>query len=244
MKKYLNMNMAEFISQLVPKQATELGKYETHCEKHGRFVEAHHSGKCMQCRDAQLAAYKKQQLEAKKIQALNDVGYGLIYRNAELIPLNDHQSNVVAELTRISVLDRHNIPNIILSGKRGTGKTHLSAALSFAFLSRGLSVTYVKFYNLLDMKIHEYSDYKKMLGKDVVVIDEFGVADNVHKSALMHEIIDKRYENQLSTILLTNLSLKEVATQINDAMYSRLKSNIKTLILAGNDVRNPIGIQL
>lgn len=238
------MTMDEFISQLGTKQTAELGKYETHCEKHGRFVEAHHSGKCMQCRDAELAASKKQRLEAQKIQALNDIGYGLIYRSAELIPLNDHQSNVVAELTRISVLDRHNIPNIILSGKSGTGKTHLSAALSFAFASRGLSVKYVKFYSLLDMKINEYKDFKKMLSKDVLIIDEFGAADNVHKSALMHEIVDWRYDNQLSTILLTNLTPHEAAKQMNDAMYSRLKSNIKTLTLAGNDLRNPIGIQL
>jgi len=132
--------------------------------------------------------------------------------------------------------------NICFLGKTGNGKTHLACAL----LSKRISNTnfdkedyssfklrfnvqvdcaYIKFYYLAHLKVKEFQEFKKIINKKFLIIDEVGTSDSDFKNNLLFEIIDERYDNILSTMLISNLPVDAFKSILTPASYSRIKEN-------------------
>lgn len=116
--------------------------------------------------------------------------------------------------------------NVLMLGSTGTGKTHLACALIDKGIKKQISCIYIKFYQLADIKIKKSKLFDELLICDFLVIDEYGQQDSDFKSNLLFEIIDQRYDNEVYTILISNLAADTFRESIPAPLYSRLKENV------------------
>ncbi len=126
---------------------------------------------------------------------------------------------------------------LLLNGAVGNGKTHLASGLLHKAIKLDKSIYFIKFYDLTDMKINNYNKYNELKDCSVLVIDDYGRSDSDFKSSLMFELIDYRYEQDLATIITTNLTNTQLKDRMDDALYSRIKSTAIQLTFAWKDYR-------
>lgn len=107
---------------------------------------------------------------------------------------------------------------LILSGKVGTGKTHLLVTLLRYFtLEKGIPCRFIEFTHLLtDLRAayETHSNATEILNRlsdiDVLAIDELGKGrKNDWQLGVIDELISKRYNRCLSTFFTTNYSLQD-----------------------------------
>ena len=105
--------------------------------------------------------------------------------------------------------------NIMMVGNPGTGKTHLSIALSIKVCMQGFNVKFYTAANLANELI-EAQEYKKLIRlekqiskAELLIIDELSyLTFNRHQSELLFKVIADRAERQ-SVIVSTNLKFSD-----------------------------------
>lgn len=131
--------------------------------------------------------------------------------------------------------------NLILCGTPGNGKTHLaSIACKHVASEFGAQPLYTTTARMLRHIRGSYSRTAKYSEEDAVerfaccdllVLDEVGVklaSDN--DRSLLFEIIDERYQQVRPTILISNLTLSEIAQQTDERLVDRLLENGQVLL--------------
>ena len=127
-----------------------------------------------------------------------------------------------------------------LCGNTGTGKTLLGVCIC-----RETMGTFARSYNIKDdidatrtykatetkrQVIERYSNYR------VLVIDEIGRGGNDEREYLW-QILNERYENELSTVLITNMSKGELKEFLGEPVYDRFVTNCTSLTFEGESYR-------
>ncbi len=135
---------------------------------------------------------------------------------------------------------------LLMLGKTGLGKTHLSLAVVNRLIDRGFNVYYGTAQNILDrlQKVHfsrnatdeELDD--DLYRSDLLVIDDLGteMVTNFTISAL-YNLLNTRLGNGLPTAISTNLPLDELEQNYSQRFTSRLVGNCEILIFYGRDIR-------
>lgn len=109
--------------------------------------------------------------------------------------------------------------SLVFYGDYGTGKTGLMCGVANELLERGVSVLYVRVHDLIEDVQDTYSADSEQTTKEilqkyktapVLLIDEF----NIHKTSAdkldkIEQIIRYRYNNNLPTLITTNLDQTE-----------------------------------
>lgn len=159
------------------------------------------------------------------------------------------------------------IMNCLLTGRPGTGKSHISYSMLFninemsAEYKKQLSCVFVDFTTVLQLIKASYSngaDDKKtadyylnlMKNADVLCIDDLGTSEGSvdadgqasrHTYEILFQILDAR-EGTKSTIITTNLTYKQLKAVYDDRIVSRLSTNLNILDFALiNDKRPGFG---
>lgn len=119
--------------------------------------------------------------------------------------------------------------SLVLTGKPGTGKTHLSVAIANSVLERysasvKFGVTHAVLreirgsYNKGSQRTEE-SVIESFVQPDLLVLDEVGVqSGSEHEKILMFGILDERYQQLKPTILVSNLN----SAGLNEFLGSRI----------------------
>ena len=136
---------------------------------------------------------------------------------------------------------------LTLIGEPGRGKTHLAvAALKFMMnrydgaLPRFMPVTEL-FVELADRIKNDYtkeSILSSYTNAPLLVLDDLGTekrTDNALETFYL--IIDRRYRNQKTTIITTNLSWAQIEHTYDKRLASRLAEVTKVLQIDGKDYR-------
>lgn len=138
--------------------------------------------------------------------------------------------------------------SLVLAGTRGTGKTHLAAAMVNEQLASGKVALFVSAPELWD-DLRESTNSGKgfetmgaVKSVDFLVIDDLGIERGTDwVGERLYMIIDKRYKEKLQTVITTNAmtpsELAELLGERGDRIVSRLREMGRWCTIRGKDYR-------
>lgn len=141
-------------------------------------------------------------------------------------------------------------PSLLMMGKTGLGKTHLSLSIATKVIAKGYGVVYSpiqrlcdrmensKFSYLQEAKDKYAQELDSVLKCDLLVLDDLGTEfSSTFSSSLIGNIINTRLIENKPTIVNTNLDLKGLEKQYSQRIASRLGFSYKVLAFIGDDIR-------
>lgn len=122
---------------------------------------------------------------------------------------------------------------LVLCGKPGTGKTHLSAAMAnHVMREHGRRVRFMTVLDLLrsvkgtmarDSDSTETQVINRMLAPDLLILDEVGVQYGTdYERMVITDLLNKRYNEMRPTVLISNLDSDELARYVGERVMSRM----------------------
>ena len=141
-----------------------------------------------------------------------------------------------------------NQKNLLFTGNTGLGKTFLSSAIANEIIKKGKNVLYqtapVMLDSIIDYRFGKSKDsniLNSILNVDLLIIDDLGTeCINNMKFTELFNIINTRLLNQnkiTKTIISTNLSLKNLYTNYDERIVSRIVGNYDICYFFGDDIR-------
>lgn len=135
---------------------------------------------------------------------------------------------------------------IIMLGHTGLGKTHLSLAIAGEVIDKGYSVYYDSVQNIMDRLQKEHfgkgtfdeSINEKLFKSDLLILDDLGAEFSTQFTvAELYNIINTRINNDLPTIISTNLNMHEIEEKYTQRIASRIVGSSIPVQFCGKDVR-------
>ncbi len=137
---------------------------------------------------------------------------------------------------------------LIVTGKPGTGKTYLAAAIVNFWYETFPSFRVwkereflAKIRDAIDQTKGDYQDQIQLMADDYfLILDDFGSCGFTDwRLEVWHALVDYRYSEQLPTIIISNLTRKEIDEKFHPRFSSRLFSKENTVIeMNGFDYRS------
>ena len=121
---------------------------------------------------------------------------------------------------------------LLLLGKTGTGKTHISTSIAGALISRGVEVLYDSAQNIVsafenDRFRRGYGQHdpegEKYMECELLIIDDLGTEFiNQFTISCLYNLINTRQNRGLHTVISTNLDSTELRVKYEGRIHSRL----------------------
>lgn len=136
--------------------------------------------------------------------------------------------------------------DLLLMGQSGLGKTFLMHAMAKRLLDRGFNVLMVSAYRFLDIARKAYftgqmSQLDSMMEADVLFLDDLGSEPLVENVTIVQlfNLINERQSAGRSTVISTNLNLRELRERYTERVASRLtdKRQCTQMVFMGRDIR-------
>ena len=135
--------------------------------------------------------------------------------------------------------------NLMLYGPVGTGKTFLTNCIAKELLDRSHSVVYFtafQLFELLSPSHTEENDFRQrseaVLDSDLLILDDLGTEMlNTFTVSRLFQVLNERALRRRSTIISTNLSLKDFRDLYSERIFSRITSSYTLLKFTGSDIR-------
>lgn len=124
------------------------------------------------------------------------------------------------------------IASFIFSGKPGTGKNHLAAAICNELLLRGKSVLIITVADIMsamkDTFANRDTSEEQLLNDlsnvDLLVIDEIGVqTESRYEKVIINQIVDRRSSSKRPTGMLTNHKMDEMTRLLGERVMDRMR---------------------
>lgn len=167
----------------------------------------------------------------------------------QISPYDNIQKILVRSKEFINCFDDTNVPmqNLLIYGETGMGKTFLTNCIAKALLDNGHSVLYLSANELFEQVLGEYLMHQKMeledlykyvYNSELLIIDDLGteLTNNFVLSQLF-EIINRRHNSGLSTLISTNLSMKQLRDKYSERIMSRIVANYTVFNIYGDNIR-------
>lgn len=139
---------------------------------------------------------------------------------------------------------------LVLQGTTGVGKTHLAFSIGKALADMGLWPYFCNFVKIvLNIKrswgsdtIFEGEIKSPLLSSSILILDDLGAEMRDKReqgwiSELVYEIVKARYENELPTVITTNLNMDDMAERYTDRTASRLAEMCEIVWCSADDYR-------
>lgn len=136
-------------------------------------------------------------------------------------------------------------PSLLMAGKTGLGKTHLSLAIAGQVINRGYGVIYASAQNILNKLESEKfgrgsnnDTEKKLIECDLLILDDLGTEFSTQFTvSAIYNIINTRLLSDKPTIISTNLTFEELEKVYSQRISSRILSEYTLLCFDGTDIR-------
>lgn len=226
-----------------------IGKY-ANCPKHGEYAESYRVKygdglwERTVCEDFKiphgcLACLRQEVLE-------KSVGFQSIplrYREKSLknfVVETNEQSNALNVVSSFVDNAQQNLSLgkcLIFCGGVGTGKTHLTCALANELNAKGYTAIFTTVSRLIRSvraswgTKEEQAVIDSFIEADLLIIDEVGVqAGSDNEKNILFDVINGRYEQMKSTIVISNLNVKNITEFLGERVVDRLRENGGTLV--------------
>lgn len=140
--------------------------------------------------------------------------------------------------------------NLFFYGTVGTGKSFLSGCIAKELIDLGNSVIYFSSSALIEqLSTYSFSFdskdkdilsdmYNDLYCCDLLIIDDLGTElTTAFTSSQLFSCLNERIMRKKSTIISTNLSLKDLQDRYSDRIFSRITSNFLLCKMVGPDIR-------
>lgn len=125
---------------------------------------------------------------------------------------------------------------LLLVGNVGTGKTHLASAIAEHIIrEHGAMAVYRTLHSLMQYvkgsfdNHSEYTEaqaYEALVSPQLLIIDEIGSTKQTEfEQATLFNVINGRYEQQVPTLVISNLMPTELEKALGDRVMDRLREN-------------------
>lgn len=227
------------------------------CAKHGEYeaqrrylelIDKWFTGDCPKCVAERNAADNAE-------QAAKEAERGLAARRKAGIPLrfegktletfaanHDKQQMALAACRKLvaAMQAKQPAPNLILIGKPGTGKSHLCCGIILE-LYRSHRVRRVDLPDLIrEIRAtwhkdspHSEEQVLDFYGDlDLLIIEEVGTgAGTDDERARIFQVVNRRYEAMLPTVVVSNLDMESLKKEIGDRVIDRLREGERSLVV-------------
>ncbi len=213
---------------------------------------------CPDCHDTGYVEQKKCHCFEKKIIELlynqSNLAGTLAQENFDTLSyeffseasLNDYKKAVDISKNFVSSFDE-GCRNLLFMGTVGTGKTFLSNCIAKALIDTSHSVIYFSATELFDtFAKYVFSNDKDALANfyedlyhcDLVIVDDLGTElGSSFVTSYFFSFLNERQLLGKSTLITTNLDLKELQDKYSDRICSRIIGNFEICVLTGSDIR-------
>lgn len=146
---------------------------------------------------------------------------------------NDGQRYALSQAKSIADELMTGCTNFVFSGKPGTGKNHLAAAIGNHLLTKGHSVIVITVADVM-LALHGSYDNKNSGEKflqglcdvDLLVLDEIGIQrDTRNEQVTLNQIVDRRTASMRSVGMLTNLNHTAMSALLGERVMDRMTMN-------------------
>ncbi len=136
--------------------------------------------------------------------------------------------------------------SLIMIGKTGLGKTHLSLAIANKIIEKGHDVYYDSVQNIMSKLENEHfsknsseeSTLDDVMNCDLLILDDLGVEFSTQFTiAQLHNIINTRILHSLPTIISTNIDIENIEQMYSQRIASRIFGSYKLIRFCGKDIR-------
>jgi DNA replication protein DnaC len=138
--------------------------------------------------------------------------------------------------------------NLLFQGTTGVGKTFLTNCIAAELLKQGYMVTYVSatqfFDTLADHSFHRENTaedkerYQYLFDCDLLIIDDLGTeVNNQFVDSALFEYLNAHMKQTNSTIISTNLTMKQIEEKYSKRVLSRITQQFHRLPVFGDDIR-------
>ena len=135
---------------------------------------------------------------------------------------------------------------LVLLGKTGLGKTHLSLAIANVVIDKGYNVYYNTVQNVMNILEKEHFGKSKtdesieedLFESDLLILDDLGSEFTTQFTiSQIYNIFNTRIINSLPTIISTNLTLSDIDEKYSQRTASRIVGNTTLIQFCGKDIR-------
>ncbi len=125
-----------------------------------------------------------------------------------------------------------NIASFVFSGRPGTGKNHLAAAICNELLLQGKTVLIITVADIMSAikgtfggsDTTEERLINDLSNVDLLVIDEIGMqTESRYEKVIINQIVDRRSSSRRPTGMLTNLNINEMNTLLGERVMDRMR---------------------
>ncbi|EPV8875455.1 ATP-binding protein [Shigella sonnei] len=146
---------------------------------------------------------------------------------------NDGQKYALSQAKSIADELMTGCTNFVFSGKTGTGKNHLAAAIGNRLLKDGQTVIVVTVADVMSALHASYDDgqsgekfLRELCEVDLLVLDEIGIQrETKNEQVVLHQIVDRRTASMRSVGMLTNLNYEVMKTLLGERVMDRMVMN-------------------
>lgn len=139
---------------------------------------------------------------------------------------------------------RAHSPSLLLFGRTGLGKTHLSLAIANRALEKGFGVVYgtaqsfTAAFERERFQREEGSTAETLKECDLLIVDDLGAeGGTAYVYAVLYDVLNSRMMGDRPTVISTNLDLKGMEKQYGERFASRIGGYYAKMEFKGEDVR-------
>jgi len=185
--------------------------------------------------EIRAAALARENRAMKMQRTFNRSGIRPLHQNCSFenyVVESDGQLNALERAKQYVESFEDNIASFIFTGKPGTGKNHLAAAICNALLLQGKSVLIITVADIMsamkdtfnNKKLSEEQLLTDLSNVDLLVIDEIGVqTESKYEKVIINQIVDRRSSSKRPTGMLTNYTLQEMSQLLGERVMDRMR---------------------
>lgn len=218
------------------------------CDEHGDYLSTKYPTgfsscpDCMKIRIDRENAERVRQLEIDRARARADA---LLKKAAIPARFSDRRlSTFVSEIpgqkkalavakAYVENFDKASGQSLILCGGVGAGKTHLSVGIAHELIAKQCVCVFTSVIGAIrsvketysrDSDLNEREALENLIEPDLLILDEVGVQfGSETEKLILFEIINGRYENMKSTIVISNLAMAELEKYLGERVVDRMR---------------------